>query len=149
MKENQLSGCRQVDGGVSSGVSIWTPCCAPAEARRIRFSQPLNVERLRSTRRVMGLFEASHCETVDVELAPGDTLLLYTDGITEVAGRGRVWRVLPAGHSCEPCSPAGPDPFSKQWPGQSSNSAALANNRMTSPAVGKSRSVLNPATVAT
>jgi len=32
---------------------------------------------------VMGLFEAWHCETVAVELAPGDTLLLYTDGITE------------------------------------------------------------------
>jgi serine phosphatase RsbU (regulator of sigma subunit) len=45
----------------------------------------LTVERLRSTCRVMGLFEAWHCETVEVELAPGDTLLLYTDGITEAA----------------------------------------------------------------
>jgi serine phosphatase RsbU (regulator of sigma subunit) len=33
----------------------------------------------------MGLFEAWHCETVEVELAPGNTLLLYTDGITEAA----------------------------------------------------------------
>jgi hypothetical protein len=28
VKENQLFGCRQADGGVS----IWTSCCAPAEA---------------------------------------------------------------------------------------------------------------------
>jgi serine phosphatase RsbU (regulator of sigma subunit) len=81
VKENQQPECRQADGGVS----IWTPCRAPAEARQIRFHAAWNVERLRSTCRVMGLFEAWHCETVEVELVPGNTLLLYTDGITEAA----------------------------------------------------------------
>jgi sigma-B regulation protein RsbU (phosphoserine phosphatase) len=31
----------------------------------------------------MGLFEDWHCEIAEVQLAPGDTLVLYTDGITE------------------------------------------------------------------
>jgi len=31
----------------------------------------------------MGLFEAWQCEIAEVQLAPGDTLVLYTDGITE------------------------------------------------------------------
>jgi sigma-B regulation protein RsbU (phosphoserine phosphatase) len=31
----------------------------------------------------MGLFEAWDCETAEVQLARGDTLVLYTDGITE------------------------------------------------------------------
>ena len=43
------------------------------------------VEWLRSTCTVMGLFEAWQCETAEVELAPGDTLVLYTDGVTEAA----------------------------------------------------------------
>jgi serine phosphatase RsbU (regulator of sigma subunit) len=41
------------------------------------------VEWLHSTCTVMGLFEAWNCEIAEVELAPGDTLVLYTDGITE------------------------------------------------------------------
>lgn len=81
MKENQLPECRQAEGCVS----IWTPCRAPAEARQIKFHAALNVERVQSTRRVMGLFEAWHRETVEVELVPGNTLLLHTDGITEAA----------------------------------------------------------------
>jgi sigma-B regulation protein RsbU (phosphoserine phosphatase) len=40
-------------------------------------------DRLRSTCTVMGLFEAWDCETAEVQLARGDTLVLYTDGITE------------------------------------------------------------------
>jgi sigma-B regulation protein RsbU (phosphoserine phosphatase) len=46
-------------------------------------SQAPKVERLRSTCTVMGLFDAWHCEIAEVELAPGDTLALYSDGITE------------------------------------------------------------------
>jgi len=42
-----------------------------------------NVERLRSTCTVMGLFEDWHCEIAEVQLAPGDMLVLYTDGVTE------------------------------------------------------------------
>ncbi len=42
-----------------------------------------NVERLRSTCTVMGLFEDWHCEIAEVHLAPGDMLVLYTDGVTE------------------------------------------------------------------
>ena len=45
--------------------------------------QAPNVERLLSTCTVMGLFEDWHCEIAEVQLAPGDTLVLYTDGITE------------------------------------------------------------------
>jgi sigma-B regulation protein RsbU (phosphoserine phosphatase) len=42
-----------------------------------------NVDRLRSTCTVMGLFEDWHCEIAEVQLAPGDMLVLYTDGVTE------------------------------------------------------------------
>ncbi len=46
-------------------------------------SAGLQVERLHSTCTVMGLFEAWRCEIAEVQLAPGDTLVLYTDGVTE------------------------------------------------------------------
>jgi phosphoserine phosphatase RsbU/P len=46
-------------------------------------SKTPKVEWLRSTSTVMGLFEAWQCETAEVELALGDMLVLYTDGITE------------------------------------------------------------------
>jgi phosphoserine phosphatase RsbU/P len=42
-----------------------------------------NVEWLRATSTVVGLFEEWQCEIAEVGLAPGDTLVLYTDGITE------------------------------------------------------------------
>ena len=48
-----------------------------------RVSETPKVEWLPSTCTVMGLFEAWHCEIAEVELALGDTLVLYTDGITE------------------------------------------------------------------
>ncbi len=41
------------------------------------------IEWLRSTCTVVGLFEAWRCEIAEVWLAPGDTLVLDTDGITE------------------------------------------------------------------
>jgi sigma-B regulation protein RsbU (phosphoserine phosphatase) len=46
-------------------------------------SEAAKVEWLRSTCTVMGLFEDWRCEIAEVRLAPGDTLVLYTDGITE------------------------------------------------------------------
>jgi len=48
-------------------------------------SEAPKVEWLRSTCTVMGLFEAWRCEIAEVRLTPGDTLVLYTDGITEAA----------------------------------------------------------------
>jgi sigma-B regulation protein RsbU (phosphoserine phosphatase) len=38
---------------------------------------------LEPTCTVLGLFENWHSEIVEVTLAPGDTLVLYTDGVTE------------------------------------------------------------------
>ncbi|MGC2109676.1 MAG: SpoIIE family protein phosphatase [Candidatus Korobacteraceae bacterium] len=53
------------------------------ESSRDQFSQTPKLEWLRATSTVMGLFEDWHCEIAEVQLAPGDTLVLYTDGITE------------------------------------------------------------------
>ncbi len=50
-------------------------------------SAPSNLERLSSTCTVMGLFEDWQCEIARVELTAGDTLVLYTDGVTEAANR--------------------------------------------------------------
>jgi sigma-B regulation protein RsbU (phosphoserine phosphatase) len=41
------------------------------------------VRRLDATSMVVGLFSDWQCEVAEVKLAPGDTLVLYTDGITE------------------------------------------------------------------
>lgn len=43
------------------------------------------VERLEATATVMGLFEQWSCTVAEVQLSPGDILVLYTDGITEAA----------------------------------------------------------------
>jgi sigma-B regulation protein RsbU (phosphoserine phosphatase) len=43
------------------------------------------VERLQSTCTVLGLFDRWECSVAEVQLAPGDTLVLYTDGVTEAA----------------------------------------------------------------
>jgi len=43
------------------------------------------VERLEATATVMGLFEQWSCTVAEAQLAPGDILVLYTDGITEAA----------------------------------------------------------------
>jgi serine phosphatase RsbU (regulator of sigma subunit) len=41
------------------------------------------LERLTATATVLGLFETWECSVAEVQLASGDTLLLYTDGVTE------------------------------------------------------------------
>src|SRR5262249_37213955 len=41
------------------------------------------VGRLEATGTVLGLFQQWDCEIGEVTLAPGDTLALYTDGVTE------------------------------------------------------------------
>jgi sigma-B regulation protein RsbU (phosphoserine phosphatase) len=41
------------------------------------------LERLTATNTVVGLFEKWECAVAEVQLAPGDTLVLYTDGVTE------------------------------------------------------------------
>jgi serine phosphatase RsbU (regulator of sigma subunit)/catechol 2,3-dioxygenase-like lactoylglutathione lyase family enzyme len=64
------------------------------ETRRLRYANcghlaPLllrrdrAVERLESTSTVVGLFQHWDCSTAELRLAPGDTLALYTDGVTE------------------------------------------------------------------
>ena len=42
-----------------------------------------DLERLRATATVLGLFEEWDCTVAECELAPGDVLVLYTDGISE------------------------------------------------------------------
>ena len=44
-----------------------------------------SVERLEATATVLGLFEEWSCTVAEVQLAPGDTLVIYTDGISEAA----------------------------------------------------------------
>jgi sigma-B regulation protein RsbU (phosphoserine phosphatase) len=41
------------------------------------------VSRLEATATVLGLFESWECSAADVQLEPGDILVMYTDGITE------------------------------------------------------------------
>lgn len=41
------------------------------------------IERLTGTATVLGLFERWECSAAEVQLAPGDLLVIYTDGITE------------------------------------------------------------------
>ena len=47
---------------------------------------PPLLERLEPTSTVLGLFDDWQCNVAEVQLAPGDTLVLYTDGVTEAAG---------------------------------------------------------------
>jgi len=41
------------------------------------------VERLKATSTVVGLFRQWNCSVAECQLSPGDTLVLYTDGVTE------------------------------------------------------------------
>ncbi|MBV9611959.1 MAG: serine/threonine-protein phosphatase, partial [Acidobacteriaceae bacterium] len=45
------------------------------------------VERLDSTSTVLGLFKQWECAVGERQLSPGDTLALYTDGVTESFNR--------------------------------------------------------------
>ncbi|HEY3456617.1 MAG TPA: SpoIIE family protein phosphatase [Bryobacteraceae bacterium] len=47
------------------------------------FRKEDTIERLESTCSVLGLFQEWDCAIGDCQLAPGDTLALYTDGVTE------------------------------------------------------------------
>ena len=64
------------------------------QARRLRYTncghlcglvirQDHSLERLHSNATVLGIFEDWDCETGECQMADGDTLALYTDGITE------------------------------------------------------------------
>jgi serine phosphatase RsbU (regulator of sigma subunit) len=46
---------------------------------------PPTVERLQPTCTVLGLFDRWECSVAEAQLAPGDTLVMYTDGVTEAA----------------------------------------------------------------
>jgi phosphoserine phosphatase RsbU/P len=46
-----------------------------------------NVERLNATATVLGLFEEWDCDVVESELAQGDVLVIYTDGVSEAGER--------------------------------------------------------------
>jgi phosphoserine phosphatase RsbU/P len=46
---------------------------------------PAAVERLAPTCTVLGLFDQWECPVAEAQLVPGDTLVLYTDGVTEAA----------------------------------------------------------------
>ncbi len=45
------------------------------------------VERLEATATVLGLFEQWDCHVADCKLAPGDVLVIYTDGVSEAGER--------------------------------------------------------------
>jgi serine phosphatase RsbU (regulator of sigma subunit) len=46
-----------------------------------------NVEQLESTSTLLGLFKEWDCSMREQELAPGDVLVLYTDGVTEASNQ--------------------------------------------------------------
>jgi serine phosphatase RsbU (regulator of sigma subunit) len=46
------------------------------------------LERLDSTTTVLGLFENWDCSVSETALAPGDVLVIFTDGVTESSGSG-------------------------------------------------------------
>ncbi len=69
------------------------------------------VERLEATATVLGLFEEWDCTVAERQLAPGDVLLIYTDGISEAAPTEEAEefgedRLIAAVKACR-CKPAG------------------------------------------
>jgi sigma-B regulation protein RsbU (phosphoserine phosphatase) len=64
-----------------------------------------DVERLGTTATVLGAFRDWDCEERSVQLAPGDTLVAYSDGVSEAGiesdeefGEARVLEIL---HGCQ------------------------------------------------
>jgi sigma-B regulation protein RsbU (phosphoserine phosphatase) len=67
-----------------------------------------SVERLSATATVLGLFEQWQCSMNEVQLQPGDLLVLYSDGVTEASnereeefGESRLIQVLEANRDLE------------------------------------------------
>jgi serine phosphatase RsbU (regulator of sigma subunit) len=66
-------------------------------------------ERLMATATVLGAFENWECSIAETQLAPGDVLAIYTDGITEAAnaaaeefGEERLLQLLQANRNLAP-----------------------------------------------
>ena len=92
------------------------------------------LERLTATNTVLGLFEKWECAVAEVQLAPGDTLVLYTDGVTEAEnaegeqfGESRLAETMLA-----QAPPAGPL-SARNHRGHRPKVQRTANRRMTSP----------------
>src|SRR2546430_1964719 len=73
---------------VKQSHSVNSPRTVQVESSRSRLSSLLlrrddSLERLDSTCTVLGLFTEWDCLTRESQLFPGDTLVLYTDGITD------------------------------------------------------------------
>jgi sigma-B regulation protein RsbU (phosphoserine phosphatase) len=69
------------------------------------------IERLKGTATVLGLFERWECSAAEVQLASGDLLVIYTDGITEAMdarnnefGEARLMDTLRANQGLDPAS---------------------------------------------
>ena len=68
------------------GVSLTFANGGHLAPRILRQGRP--VERLEVSGTLVGVIADAHFEEVDVRLASGDLILMYTDGVTEVRGRG-------------------------------------------------------------
>jgi sigma-B regulation protein RsbU (phosphoserine phosphatase) len=71
------------DGG--AGIQSMERGVIPAKAGIHSVENTLPLKRLQPTSTVLGLFDHWECSVEEAQLAPGDTLVLYTDGVTEAA----------------------------------------------------------------
>jgi serine phosphatase RsbU (regulator of sigma subunit) len=82
--------------------------CGHLSGLLLRSQNSMKLKRLDSTSTVLGLFKEWDCSMQECELSPGDTLALYTDGVTEASndageefGEHRLVRALRQPHeSC-------------------------------------------------
>lgn len=70
--------------GMRTAATLCPYCCEPAQIAG-RSPNRRHREAAIYTGTVLGLFEDWRCEMGQVDLAPGDTLVLYTDELTEAA----------------------------------------------------------------